>query len=131
MSRPFLTLLAVSVPAFACGGSTGPSFSYVGEWVGQAQSVGSQYLHADLRIDSASATSVSGFMLLGADLSSMPTQCGAATQGGPFNQGQLYSDSLVFIVVGPPGTGQLRYRVKRVGDKLSLSGSTEILLSRC
>ena len=135
------TVLATTLLALACNGTTAPSettsppWSYVGEWAGTAQGTGSQFVHVNLRIDVANADSVAGEFSDGVNLSpTHPRPCGSAWVGAPFSQGQLYADSLVYMVPCAPGTGCtfLRFRAQRSGDGLSLGvPEGEVALTRC
>jgi hypothetical protein len=134
MNTRFAALVTTCVLSSACGESTAPApWSYVGEWAGQA--VGS---NIDLRIDAATAQSVSGRFAASANLST--GGCGSAAARDSLRQGQLYPDSLVFYIPTAAGASpsQLRCRAVRFGNGVSLAigagvvTSPEIaLLTRC
>lgn len=138
MTKHLPTVLATCFLALACSGTTSPSGStYVGEWVGSKPYAGSSYIHVDLRIDTATATSVTGMIVDGENFSAANLPCGSATGGASFSQGQLYPDSLVFFLVCAVGTycapTVIRYRAKPAGNGLSLNDyvGQEIPLTKC
>lgn len=125
-SPPIAAILAV-VGVVACSDASGPHPALVGDWAGEAPTVGGQALFADLQVDSAASTKVYGAFSEGERLAGGPSACRSAVNSGVAFVGHGSADDFAFdlpCAAGTPCTA-ISFHIHRISGRLELSSTVD------